>query len=317
MKQIKEILEQLNIVAQCKKYNISLWQCPQFLFLIMGIVIIISALNAYLFGNHYIQDPLMVSFITLILTAVLFSVAVIVTRSFERLSEANKMKSEFINIATHQLRSPLSNLRWSVDLLLSGKLGAIEKKQLEYFGILKENINRMQESISDLLTVSRIEAAKIPVKEKVFSLKKLIEDLILEYQPFAKASNVEIVLTAQKNLPKIWSDPLQLELVVDNLLENAIRYVEDKGRVEINISKKGKNIYFLIKDNGVGIPKEEHRYIFQKFFRSKKITKHQTHGSGLGLYISKATLRRLGGKIGFKSKEGQGSTFWFTLPIKL
>jgi len=134
MKLTKEIFEQLNIVAQCKKYNISLWQCPQFLFLIMGIVIIVSALNAYLFGNHYIQDPLVVSFITLILTAVLFSVAVIVTRSFERLSEANKMKSEFITIATHQLRSPLSNLSWSVELLLSGKLGTIEKKQLEYFG---------------------------------------------------------------------------------------------------------------------------------------------------------------------------------------
>ena len=317
MKLTKEIFEQLNIVAQCKKYNISLWQCPQFLFLIMGIVIIVSALNAYLFGNRYIQDPLVVSFITLILTAVLFSVAVIVTRSFERLSEANKMKSEFISIATHQLRSPLSNLRWSVELLLSGKLGTIEKKQLEYFGILKENINRMQESISDLLTVSRIEAAKIPVKEKNFSLKKLTEDLILEYQPFAKASNVEIVLNAEKNLPKIWSDPLQLELVVDNLLENAVRYIENKGKVEINLSKKGKNIYFSIKDNGVGIPREEHKYVFQKFFRSKKITKHQTHGSGLGLYISKATLKRLRGKIGFKSKEGQGSTFWFTLPIKL
>ena len=317
MKLIKEFFEQLNVVALCKKHNISLWQCPQFLFLIMGIVIIASALNTYLFGNRYIQDPLVVSLVTLILTSILFSVAVIITQSFERLSEANKMKSEFIAIATHQLRSPLSNLRWSIELLFSGKLGKIEKKQLEYFGILKENINRMQESISDLLAVSRIEAAKIPVKKKIFSLKKLIEDLILEYQPFAKASNVEIVLNTEKNLPKICSDPLQLELVVDNLLENAIRYIEDKGKVEINLSKKGKNIYFSIKDDGVGIPKEEHKYVFQKFFRSKKITKHQTHGSGLGLYISKATLKRLKGKIGFKSREGQGSTFWFILPIKL
>ena len=316
MKSIKEILEQLNIVAQCKKYNVSLWQCPQFLFLIMGIVIIVSALNAYLFGNRYIQDPLIVSLITLILTAVLFSVAVIVTRSFERLAEANKMKSEFITIATHQLRSPLSNLRWSVELLLSGKLGIIEKKQLEYFAILKENINRMQESVSDLLAVSRIEAAKVLIKKKFFSLRELIEGVISEYQPFAKASNVKINLNIEKNLPKILSDPLQVELVVNNLLENAIRYIKDRGKVEINILKKGKNIYFSITDNGVGIPKEEQKYVFQKFFRSKKITKHQTHGSGLGLYISKATLTGLKGKIGFKSKENQGSTFWFTLPIQ-
>lgn len=316
MKSIKEFFEQLNIVAQCKKYNVSLWQCPQFLFLIMGIVIIVSSLSAYLFGNRYVQDPLTASLITLILTAVLFSVAVIVTRSFERLAEANKMKSEFITIATHQLRSPLSNLRWSVELLLSGKLGIIEKKQIEYFGILKENINRMQESVSDLLTVSRIEAAKILIKKRLFSLKELTKSIISEYQPFAKASNVEIDLNVEKNLPKILSDPLQVELVVNNLLENAVRYIKDRGKVEVNILKKGKNIYFSITDNGVGIPKEEQKYIFQKFFRSKKITKQQTHGSGLGLYISKATLARIKGKIGFKSKETQGSTFWFTLPIK-
>ena len=137
MKLIKEIFEQLNIVAQCKKYNVALWQCPQFLFLIIGIIIIISTLSAYLFGNRYIQDPLVVSLITLILTAILFSVAVIVTGSFERLAEANKMKSEFITIATHQLRSPLSNLRWSVELLLSGKLGLIEKKTIRVFWDLK------------------------------------------------------------------------------------------------------------------------------------------------------------------------------------
>ena len=314
--QVKEIFEQLNIVAQCKKYNVALWQCPQFLFLIMGIIIIISALSAYLFGNRYIQDPLIVSLITLILTAVLFSVAVIVTRSFERLAEANKMKSEFITIATHQLRSPLSNLRWSVELLLSGKLGIIEKKQLEYFAILKENINRMQESVSDLLAVSRIEAAKVLIKKKFFSLRELTENVISEYQPFAKASNVKINLNVEKNLPKILSDPLHVELVVNNLLENAVRYIQDRGKVEINILKKGKNIYFSITDNGVGIPKEEQKYVFQKFFRSKKITKHQTHGSGLGLYMSKATLTGLKGKIGFKSKENQGSTFWFTLPIQ-
>lgn len=315
MKTIKNILTQLNIVAQCKKYGVSLWQCPQFLFLIMGMIVIASALIAYLAGTRYFQNPLLVSFFTIVLVGVLFSVAVIITHSFERLAEANQMKSEFIAIATHQLRSPVSNLRWVIELLMSGRLGKIEKKQIEYFGILKENIARMQESISDLLIVSRIEAAKLPIKKKLFSVKELTKDLIAEYEPFAQASNVEILLNAE-NLPRILSDPLQIDLVIDNLLDNAVRYIEKKGKVEINITRKGKNIYFTIKDSGVGIPKEEQKRVFQKFFRSKKIIKHQTQGSGLGLYMSKAIIERLKGRIGFNSKEKQGSTFWFIIPIK-
>lgn len=315
MKTIKNILTQLNIAAQCKKYGVSLWQCPQFLFLIMGMIVIASALIAYLAGTRYFQNPLLVSFFTIVLVGVLFSVAVIITHSFERLAEANQMKSEFIAIATHQLRSPVSNLRWVIELLMSGRLGKIEKKQIEYFGILKENIARMQESISDLLIVSRIEAAKLPIKKKLFSVKELTKDLIAEYEPFAQASNVEILLNAE-NLPRILSDPLQIDLVIDNLLDNAVRYIEKKGKVEINITRKGKNIYFSIKDSGVGIPKEEQKRVFQKFFRSKKIIKHQTQGSGLGLYMSKAIIERLKGKIGFNSKEKQGSTFWFIIPIK-
>lgn len=315
MKTIKNILTQLNIAAQCKKYGVSLWQCPQFLFLIMGTIVIASALIAYLAGTRYFQDPLLVSFFTIVLVGVLFSVAVVITHSFERLAEANQMKSEFIAIATHQLRSPVSNLRWTIELLMSGRLGKIEKKQIEYFGILKENIARMQESISDLLIVSRIEAAKLPIKKKLFSVKELTKNLIAEYKPFAQASNVEILLNAE-NLPRILSDPLQIDLVIDNLLDNAVRYIEKKGKVEINITRKGKNIYFSIKDSGVGIPKEEQKRVFQKFFRSKKIIKHQTQGSGLGLYMSKAIIERLKGRIGFNSKEKQGSTFWFIIPIK-
>jgi len=143
----------------------------------------------------------------------------------------------------------------------------------------------------------------------------LVSDIIAEYKSFAQAYNVKIVLKTQKNLPKLFSDPLQIRMVVENLMDNAVRYEKEKGRVEIVISWKGKNIYFSIEDDGVGIPKEEQRYIFQKFFRAKNIREHQTEGSGLGLYISQAIIKRLKGKMGFTSKENLGSTFWFMLPI--
>lgn len=312
----REILVQLNIPAQCKRYGLSLWQCPSFLFLIMGIIIIASALIAYAIGARYIKDPEIVTLIILILTAILFIVSFIITQSFEKLAEASRMKSEFISVVSHQLRSPLSNLRWVIELLTSGRLGKIEEKQIDYFKILKENSSRMRELVSDLLTVSRIETATLSLKKKEFSLPDLINKLILEFKPFAKASNVEIEFKFQKDLPKAFADPNQIRQVLENLLDNAIRYIKNKGTVEILLESRGKNFYFEIKDNGVGIPKKDQKYIFQKFFRAENILKHQTQGTGLGLYISKAIVERSRGKIGFKSEENKGSTFWFTLPIK-
>ncbi|GAF91957.1 unnamed protein product, partial [marine sediment metagenome] len=228
----------------------------------------------------------------------------------------SRLKSEFISIVSHQLRSPLSNLKWTIELLMSGKLGRIEEKQIEYFKIIKENSNRMHELISDLLTVSKIESAKLPFKKQKFSMEELTKALINECKVVASATNVEIVLLNNKNLPKAFSDPSHIKLVIGNLLDNAIRYTKEKGRVEINLSQKNNDVLFSIKDNGVGIPEKDQKYIFQKFFRSGNALRHQTKGSGLGLYISKEVIKRAKGKIGFDSKENKGSTFWFTIPIK-
>ena len=312
----KEILSQLNIPAQCRKYGLSLWQCPQFLFLVMGLVITVSTLTAYAIGARYVEDPRMVALIVLLTAAILFIVAVIITNSFERLAEANRMKSEFVGIVSHQLRSPLSNLKWATELLMSGKLGKTEEKQTEYFKILKENSDRMGELIKDLLIVSRIETAKLPIKKVEFSLEDLVKELIKEFRPFAQASNVEIEFQAKRNLPKIFADPSQIRLVIENLSDNAIRYIDGKGVVKIKVERQEKNLYLEIRDTGVGIPEEEQKYIFQKFFRSENVLKYQTQGSGLGLYISRAIIEKSGGKIGFKSEENKGSTFWFTLPLK-
>ncbi len=129
---IKNILNQLNIVGQCKKHGLSLWQCPQFLFFLMGLIIICSTLITYIVGARYIEEPEWVALIAILITLLLFIIAVVITRSFERLAEASRMKSEFVNVVSHQLRSPLSNLKWTIELLMSGRLGKIEKDQIEY-----------------------------------------------------------------------------------------------------------------------------------------------------------------------------------------
>ncbi len=313
---LKGFCEQLNVSSQCRKYGLSLWQCPQFLFLVMGLIIIGSSLTVYAIGNRFIEDPTLVALLVLFISAILFVVATIITRSFERLAEASRMKSEFVSVVSHQLRSPLSNLKWVIEFLMSGRVGSVTEKQLEYFKILKENGDRMTELVSDLLIVSRIEQGRLPLKKEKISLDDLVGEVIREMEIFARASNVEIDSKSEKNLPPIVTDYFQLKLVIVNLLDNAIRYVKGKGRVEIILEKKNKNLHFEVKDNGVGIPQDDKKYIFQKFFRSGNVLRHQTKGSGLGLYIAKSIVEKLGGKIGFSSRESVGSTFWFNLPVK-
>lgn len=310
----KRIIDQLNIVAQCRRYSVPLWQCPQFLFLIMGVIIIIAAVTAYLIGTRYIEDPEFIALIVLILSGVLLIFTYIITISFENLAKASRMKSEFVRIVSHQLRSPITNLNWAVDSLMSGEVGRIEKKQLEYFKILKENSGRMKELIKDLLITSRIQEGTLPIKKEKVFLVEIVKSIVSEFQPFALASNVEIKFEFDKNLPEIFTDSHQMKVIIENLLDNAIRYSKRKGTVKIYLGRREEDIYFEIKDDGVGIPHEDQEYIFQKFFRSKSGAQRQ--GSGLGLFINKTIIERLGGKIWFDSEEGKGTTFYFTFPIR-
>jgi len=313
----KEISEQLNLNKQCKKYGLSLWQCPQFLFLLMGIIIIFSSLTIYAIGTKYIEDPYLVALTVIFITLVLFIIAVTISKNFERLAETNKMKSEFVSVVSHQLRAPLSNLKWALEFIISSsKTENISEKYLEYINILKENTDRMSELVSDLLIVSRIEQGKLPTRIEKVSLKEIVQKIIKEIEIFTKASNVTISLKAAANLPKISLDVSQIKLAIENILDNAVRYSIKNGKISVKINKKDDYLYFEIKDSGVGIPDSDQKYIFQKFFRSGNALRHKTEGSGLGLYIAKSIINKLGGKIKFKSEEGKGSTFWFVLPIK-
>lgn len=312
----KNFLNQLNIVSNCRRYGLSLWQCPQFLFLVMGAVIIITSVVSYLIGTYFIDDPEIVALIVIGGTLILFVIAFTMTRSFERLAEASRMKSEFIDIASHQLRSPLTNIKWTFELLTSKELEVPSEKVEEYLNNVKENIARMVELIDDLLIVSKIEQGSFPILKKDISLEELIKDLVSRFKVFADATHIELIFEPPENFPKIFADPSLLKLVIENLIDNAIRYTKGGGKVEINLERREKNICFSIKDTGLGIPQKEQKFIFRKFFRAENISKKQTRGSGLGLYVAKSVIKRSGGKIWFESEEGKGTTFFIILPIK-
>lgn len=314
---LKKFFSELNIVSQCKKYNLPLWQCPQFLFLIIGLVDIVLIFLAYALANRYLQDPAVAALIVLILAALLFVLDFIIEKSIERLAEVNVMQSEFISIVSHQLRTPLSCAKWAMELLLSGKVGEVKKEQREYFEITKENLDQMQNLLSRLVLISKIESGKLKPKKEMILLEEITKKVLKEKAREIKEKNIVLSFQCDQNLPSVLGDYFFLKTVIETLIDNAIKYSREGGKIEVKISKKEREIFFEVKDNGLGIPKEEQKYIFQKFFRSSKVLEHQPKGSGLGLYLSKALIQRLGGKINFKSKEGEGSTFWFSLPQKL
>ncbi|MCX6789520.1 MAG: HAMP domain-containing sensor histidine kinase [Candidatus Gribaldobacteria bacterium] len=308
------ILQRINPIYPCRKYGVSLWQCPQFLFLVMGLIIIVAIVMAWFVASAKISDPAIVTLIVLIVGATSLMLSFIITSSFERLAAASRMKTEFIGIVSHQLRTPLTNLRFSLDLLLSENVEQIKIDPKEYFVILQENTKRMGVLIDNLLTISRLESGKLPLDKKLISLEEVVNVLVSKTRPFATASQISIVTNFQSNLGKVLVDPFWLDQIITNLLDNAVRYSKGGGQVDINIERKGKKILLAIKDQGVGIPKEEQKFIFEKFFRSANAIKQQTDGSGLGLYIVKKFIELLGGKIWFSSIMNKGTTFYFTLP---
>lgn len=293
-----------------------MWQCPQFLFLVMGIFIIAISIFYYLVGSYFSNDLMIIAFGDLVVTSVLLIISFLITRNFEKLAEISRMKSEFISVVTHQLRSPITNLKWTIEFLTSKDFDGDDEKKEEYYSNLRGNIQRMVELTDSLLLVSKIEQGMVPFNKKEISLEKITKSLVDGFASFAKASNVKIILDCQKDLPLVYADYAQIKLAIETLIDNAIKYTSGGGQVNIKIEKRNNEIYFEVKDSGMGIPEKDQRFIFQKFFRSGNVAKDQIRGTGLGLYIAKTVIAQAGGRIGFNSKEGKGSEFYFYLPIR-
>lgn len=311
----EKILDQLNFIKRCHQYGVGLWQCPSFLFIIMGLIIIVSMMASYAIAAIYANEPEVVALIVIIVTFFLLIFGQMIINNFERLAKINKLKSEFISVASHQLRAPLTSFKWALNFLINND-NIFPERQMEYLMLLKGNSDRMIKLVNDLLEVSKIEfnSIKLFFKQGI-SLVDMVKKTIEDFAPLAKASNVTIELKTAHDLPKIKGDPEKIKVIIQNIVDNAIEYIKAKGRVWINIDKDDHFLKVSVKDTGVGIPKEQQKYIFQKFFRSDNIMKYQVVGTGLGLFIAKAMVEAHGGKIGFYSKEKKGSTFWFTLPI--
>ncbi len=229
--------------------------------------------------------------------------------------EIEKMKSDFISLASHQLRTPLSAVMTYSHMLLDGFMGPITKPQSRSLKTIVSATNRMNETISTLLNITRIESGSIAVARKPITITRIIDEVVTEHHIAASEKSINFKIESPDTSIKIISDGVVLKEVIGNLVSNAIKYTPPSGKVTVNISPKGSQVIISVRDTGMGIPEESQASVFSKFFRADNVVRQETSGTGLGLYLAKGLVKELGGDLWFTSKEGEGSIFYVSLPL--
>jgi len=243
--------------------------------------------------------------------------ALIILHDVTREKTIERMKTEFVSLAAHQLRTPLSAIKWTLRMLLDGDLGKITEEQEDFIEKTYKSNERMITLINDLLDVTRIEEGRYLYKPVLADFEPICQFVINSYQEEIGRRGLKFEFKKpEKKLPRVMLDVEKMRLAIQNLLDNAIRYTPLAGQITVSLKLGQKGIEFSVKDTGVGIPKDQQGRVFTKFFRAANVMRLATEGSGLGLFITKNIIEAHGGKIWFESEEGKGTTFYFTLPVK-
>lgn len=253
--------------------------------------------------------------------------AIEVFRDITREKEIGKAKTEFVSLASHQLRTPLSSVNWYAEMLLAGDAGTLNDKQKKYLGEVYKGNQRMVTLVNALLNVSRLELGTFAVEPEPTDVVMLMQSVVDEQKLQINERKIELSPLFEKGIPPIQADPKILRIVFQNLLSNAIKFTPDKGKVKLDLRliKQGEtiekqkteeeSIAIIVSDTGYGIPKCQHDKIFSKLFRADNVREKDTEGTGLGLYIVKSIIDHSGGRIWFESEEDKGATFYVTLPL--
>jgi len=242
---------------------------------------------------------------------------IIVFRDVTEKRETERMRSDFISTVSHQLRTPLSAMKWFIEILLDGDVGKLKTEQADIINEVKISNQNMIDFVNQMLSVSRIENENLAINPETINLEDSINEFIDEILPITKKKKQKLAFSGIKDKSlEIKIDKNLLRNIIYNLLINASRYTPDNGKISLSIEKSNKdNLLFIVKDNGIGIPKKDYRKLFKKFSRAGNAIKYEANGTGLGLYIIKSILDLIGGKIWFESRENKGTVFFFTLPI--
>jgi len=243
--------------------------------------------------------------------------AIMVFRDISHELEVSRAKSEFVSLASHQLRTPLGITKWYLEALQKDNyIKSASKTIRDYFSQLAKSNERVLSLVGELLSVSRIEEGRIKNDPKPINIGEAVYDIVKEMQPFAQSKKIELRLEKkQEKSLDMFIDPLRFHEVIENLVTNAIEYTPPFGKIDVVMDKNDGVVLISVKDTGVGISVADQSKLFTKFFRSQKAIESNPEGSGLGLYVAKSYVEDWGGKISVESNKGKGSTFLVRLPI--
>lgn len=242
--------------------------------------------------------------------------AVEVFRDITKEKGIDKAKTEFVSLASHQLRTPLSTVNWYSEMLLTGDVGAISSEQKIYLEEIYKGNQRMVDLVNTLLDVSRIELGTFDGESKPTNIVALVESVLDEQKLQIDEKKLKLKCVIADHIPLIQVDPKLIRMVIQNLLSNSVKYTPERGKVSILLALDDKkNIVIKISDTGYGIPNGQQDKIFTKLFRADNVVGKDTEGTGLGLYIAKSIVDQAGGSLWFESEENKGTTFNLLLPI--
>lgn len=319
-------LKNLIFFNKCKRYNIkSIWQCPEFLFFIFGIIIIIAIIITNFLARAY-AGPELAAILAISITVPLLIIAYSVTKSFEYLALASEIKSEFIRIMSHQLRAPLVAVKWQLESYFSKKETGIHleseiKNSNSLIKLIAKQNDELLKLINKFLTLKKIEENNFSLNKEKFLILNLIKETA-DYKNLLFMENLVLVKNNNNDDDddlSVYADREKIKIVLENIIDNALKYSANNKEAEINVLKEDGFAKILVKDKGFGINPDSRKYIFDKQNSNEidiiPFSAEQTPGLGVGLYLSKIIVEKHKGKIGFETKEGEGSTFWFALPL--
>ncbi len=235
--------------------------------------------------------------------------------SNEKLQALDQAKDEFISMASHQLRTPLTSVKGYLSMVLGGDVGKLKKQQKDMISSAFNSSQRMVYLISDLLNVSRLQTGKFVIEPTETNMPDVVESELDQLKETFRNKKLNFIYKKPKNFPILYIDETKTRQVIMNFLDNAIYYTPSGGKVEVLLTSDEKKIELKIKDSGIGVPKSERHNLFTKFYRATNAKKVRPDGTGLGLFMARKVIVDQGGAIIFDSKEGEGSTFGFTFPL--
>jgi signal transduction histidine kinase len=240
-----------------------------------------------------------------------------VERDIAHVRQMDKAKTEFVSLASHQLRTPLTSVSWFTEMLLNKDVGNLNEKQKDYLSEIYIGNQRMIDLVDDILNTSRIDMGTLLVDSKIINLAEIAKSVLDELAPLLQDKQMEIRKDFEANLPKVKADPELIRIVLQNILSNSLKYTPVGGSISIGMKRHNSHILIIISDNGYGIPEKQKGRIFTKMFRADNIRSKETDGTGLGLYIVRAIVEQHGGRVWFESEENKGTTFYVSLPANL